>query len=276
MGPRALGDRSILADARNPAMRDHLNHNVKYREPFRPYGASVLEEKAHEFFKTHAPCPYMTFAVEVQPGQEKKIQAAVHVDGTCRIQTVRREDHPRFHRLLSAFYEQTGIPLVINTSLNGSGEPIVETPEEAVRLFLNMRLDALVLEDYWVERCFPAGSPEQQEALLSCRFTMERTLDLVTRLSSGGTQKVFVRPSSLTEKDLLAVSGDFARLLLRGGNGATIGEELEAAGIGIPSERAAEVLNDLMKLHNLGALRLQMREQGGTLAGKSAGCEKES
>jgi carbamoyltransferase len=257
MGPRALGDRSILADPRNPNMRDHLNLNVKHREPFRPYGASVLEERAGEFFQTSAPCPYMTFAVQVRPDQEKKIPAVVHVDGTCRIQTVRREDHPRFHRLLSSFYELTGIPLVINTSLNGSGEPIVETPEEAIRLFLNMQLDSLVLEDYWIEQRFSARSRGQEKTLLNCRLLMERPLDLVVHLSPGGKRELSVKLSTALQNSV-PVSEHAARVLQHAKRtGAVLGDVLKSCRIKAPSAGATALLKELVQLHKLGCVRLQ-------------------
>lgn len=262
MGPRALGDRSILADPRNPNMRDHLNLNVKHREPFRPYGASVLEERAGEFFQTSAPCPYMTFAVRVRSGQEKKIPTVVHVDGTCRIQTVRREDHPRFYRLLSSFYELTGIPLVVNTSLNGSGEPIVETPEEAVRLFLNMQLDSLVLEDYWIERRFSARSKDQERMLLNCRLLIERPLDLVVHLSAGGKREFSVKVPTALQNASVSVSEHVARVLQGAKRAdAVLRDMLTSAGINAPSVGATAILKELVQLHKLGCLRLQEEEQ---------------
>lgn len=253
MGPRALGDRSILADPRDPEMRDHLNLQVKYREPFRPYGASVLEERAGEFFETSAPCPYMTFAVKVRPDKRGAIPSVVHVDGTCRIQTVRREDNPRFHHLLEEFYEQTGIPLVINTSLNGSNEPIIETPEEAIRLFLHINLDALILGDHWLDRRYSSKSAKRLEELLDCRLVIERAFELVERRYPGGDRLFEVRSLLLAEKLTTTVSAMSARLLRRLEDNTTLRAGLAQAGI--KTVRAKDVLKEIAKLHEAGWVR---------------------
>lgn len=144
-GPRALGHRSILADPRPPDMRDRLNDRVKFREPFRPYAASVLEEERAAWFQTGAPDPYMLLVAEVVPERRAEIPAVVHFDGTCRIQTVGR-DHPgNYREVIEHFHRSTGVPLVLNTSFNVRGEPAVETPEDAIRCFLASNLDALYL-----------------------------------------------------------------------------------------------------------------------------------
>lgn len=260
MGPRALGDRSILADARDAKMRDRLNFEVKHREPFRPYGASVLEERAEEFFENQASCPYMTFAVRARPEQRHKIPAVVHVDGTCRIQSVRREDHPRFHRLLSEFHKLTGVPLLINTSLNGSSEPIVETPEEAVRLFLNMKLDALVLEDYWLENRLATDWKKQEGILLQCLLIKDRAVDVVVHVSAQGERTFAVKSLSPLEKGFVPVSEDVARVLQYQESGVDLAEVIASAGIRVPSARAAVVAKELLELHKLGTVNLQRRQ----------------
>lgn len=141
IGPRALGHRSILADPRSPTMRDRLNSEIKLREHFRPFAPSVRGERAAEWFGL-SDSPFMLRAAPVlKPG----VPAVTHVDGTARLQTVRREDNPAYYDLLRAFEDRTGVPMVLNTSLNTKGEPIVETPRDAVRTFLDARLDHLVL-----------------------------------------------------------------------------------------------------------------------------------
>ncbi|MFI9722920.1 carbamoyltransferase C-terminal domain-containing protein [Streptomyces sp. NPDC052396] len=141
VGPRALGHRSIVADPRDPHMRDRLNSQVKFREHFRPFAPSVLKERAAEWFGL-SDSPFMLRATPVlKPG----VPAITHVDGTSRIQTVDRRDTPAYHDLIRAFEERTGVPMVLNTSLNTKGEPIVETPEDAIRTLLGSRLDYLVL-----------------------------------------------------------------------------------------------------------------------------------
>lgn len=146
IGPRALGNRSILADPRCPDMTSVLNLKVKHREPFRPFCPSVLAHKAGEWFhidRPALPASYMLAAFRVREGRAGAIPAVVHIDGTSRIQLVRREINPRFFALISEFERLTGVPLVLNTSFNDD-EPIVCTPADAVATFLRTRIDALV------------------------------------------------------------------------------------------------------------------------------------
>ncbi|MBA3547023.1 MAG: hypothetical protein H0T76_11110 [Nannocystis sp.] len=149
-GPRALGGRSILADPRDPAVRDTLNARVKHREPFRPFAPAMLEQRATDYFEGAHPVPWMTEILPVRPERRADIAAAVHVDGTARLQTVGPHDAPRLHGLLRAFEACTGVPAVINTSFNVAGEPIVCSPEDACRCFRAAGLDALVLGDLWI------------------------------------------------------------------------------------------------------------------------------
>ena len=148
IGPRALGNRSILASPMTPEIRDILNARVKFREPFRPFAPSVLEEHANDYFEMHGPDPYMTIAPRVRPEMQTRIPAAVHVDGTARVQTVSAKTNPRYHALISAFMKRTGVPIVINTSFNKQ-EPIVTTPAEAISCFLRTELDVLVMGDFY-------------------------------------------------------------------------------------------------------------------------------
>jgi len=150
-GPRALGNRSIVADPRRPQMKEILNERIKHREIFRPFAPSILAEKTGEWFEKSHPSPFMTLAYSVQPGKRDKIPAPTHVDGTGRLQTVAREANPRYHALISEFERQTGVPVVLNTSFNDN-EPIVCRPEEALNCFLRTRMDALVLGNYLIIR----------------------------------------------------------------------------------------------------------------------------
>lgn len=145
LGPRALGHRSILADPRSPSMKDHLNAHVKFREAFRPYAPMVLAEHATEIFDLAQPSPFMLFACDVRPEYRKLLPAITHVDGTSRVQTIDGEE-PFLRALLMAFHRRTGFGVLLNTSFNLAGEPIVETPEDAIRAFLSSGLDVLVLE----------------------------------------------------------------------------------------------------------------------------------
>ena len=145
-GPRALGHRSILADARIPEMKDKLNLKVKHREEFRPFSPVVLEEFAFEWFDIDCPSPFMLFSVACK--KPDIIPSACHIDGSARVQTVDEENNGKYYRLLKEFHRRTGIPCLINTSFNIQGEPIVETPQNAVDCFLGTELDALVLENH--------------------------------------------------------------------------------------------------------------------------------
>lgn len=150
IGPRALGNRSILADPRSPHMRDHINQNVKHREWYRPTAPAILEEDASSYFCIDRPIPFMTFAVRARKEKIMEIPSAVHLDESARVQTVNERQNPRFYRLIKEFKLQTGIPVLINTSFNYRGEPIVESPDDALRAFKRMNLDALVLGDYLI------------------------------------------------------------------------------------------------------------------------------
>jgi carbamoyltransferase len=147
LGPRALGNRSILADPRDAAVCDRLNRHIKHREWFRPYAPAVLAQHASAFFEMGPSSPYMSFAVQVRPERRAEIPAVVSHDGSARIQTVTPDDNPLFYRLIEAFHRATAIPLVLNTSFNVQ-EPIVCTPDDAVRTFRRSGLDALVMGRY--------------------------------------------------------------------------------------------------------------------------------
>jgi carbamoyltransferase len=150
-GPRALGNRSIVADPRRPEMKDVLNRRIKHREIFRPFAPSILAEATGEYFEKSHPSPFMTLAYSVRPAMRDKIPAPTHVDGTGRLQTVTREASPRYHALISAFRDLTGVPVVLNTSFNDN-EPIVCRPEEALDCFLRTQMDALVLGDFLISK----------------------------------------------------------------------------------------------------------------------------
>jgi len=167
-GPRALGNRSILGDARNKEMQKRLNLKIKFRESFRPFAPSVLYEDIAEYFEMETPSPYMLLIADVQksrrhplppdyhqqPIRDKlyyvrsDIPAITHLDYTARLQTVHRETNPRFWELLNAFKDQTGYGVLVNTSFNVRGEPVVCTPEDAYRCFMRTDMDYLVIENY--------------------------------------------------------------------------------------------------------------------------------
>jgi carbamoyltransferase len=148
MGPRALGNRSILADPRRAGMRDELNDRVKKREPFRPFAPAVLVDRAAEFFELDQPDPFMTLAPRVRPDKRSVIPAAVHVDGTGRIQTIDRAANPRYYGLIEDFGRITGVPVLLNTSFNRK-EPIVASPEDAIACYQQSGIDVLVMGDFY-------------------------------------------------------------------------------------------------------------------------------
>src|SRR6266508_2485166 len=172
-GPRALGNRSIIADARSASMQSALNLKVKYRESFRPFAPAVLREDVSDWFELDTESPYMLLVADVvkrrrrQMTEEEEqalfgidklnvprseIPAVTHVDYSARVQTVHAETNPRFHALLSMFKQKTGCPVLVNTSFNVRGEPIVRTPEDAFRCFMGTALDAVAVGNLYLEK----------------------------------------------------------------------------------------------------------------------------
>ena len=150
LGPRALGQRSIICDPRRPDAKETLNMRVKMREPFRPFAPAVLLEEASNWFDfgdTAADSPFMLRVVDVKSEKRNKVPAIVHVDGTGRVQTLTRENNGRFYELVRKFYAKTGVPVLLNTSFNRMGQPIIETPADAIACLLNTGLDCCVFED---------------------------------------------------------------------------------------------------------------------------------
>ena len=151
LGPRALGQRSILADPTRPEMRDHLNARVKRREGFRPFAPAVAAESAADYFAPGGDA-FMTRAVQVLPGARGRLPAVTHIDGSARVQLVRAAEQPRFHALLRAFERRRGVPILLNTSFNVRGEPMVLTPRDALRCFFTTGIDHLVIGDCIVNK----------------------------------------------------------------------------------------------------------------------------
>ncbi len=151
---RALGNRSIIADPRNKSMQDKINKAVKYRETFRPFAPATLEHEAHKIFKIkkNLKIEYMEKAVFVKKNWSKKIPAVIHVDGTARLQTVSKSFNSKFFDLINEFYKITKVPVLLNTSFNLNGEPIVMSPSDAIRTFHTCGLDILVLQDFIIKK----------------------------------------------------------------------------------------------------------------------------
>lgn len=152
-GPRALGNRSIIADPSAPGVKDRINSQIKFREPFRPFAPSILQEYQHEWFACGSQfLPYMLEVVPFLPGKADSVPAVAHVDGTGRVQTVRESDNDLYYQLIKHFYQIKGIPIILNTSFNIKGEPIVCSPGDALRCFYSTGLDALVIGHYVLEK----------------------------------------------------------------------------------------------------------------------------
>ncbi len=152
IGPRALGNRSILADPTLPGMKDKINAEVKHREAYRPFAPSVVVEAKDKYFESKVEAPFMLKVCDVVESAREVIPAITHVDGSARLQTVRKELNPRYHTLISEFGKRSGVPVVLNTSFNVQGEPIVESPFHAIRCFFSTGLDVLVLGNYLVRK----------------------------------------------------------------------------------------------------------------------------
>lgn len=146
-GPRALGNRSILADPRDGEMQDIVNRKIKFREGFRPFAPTVLADRATEYFDAPRESPYMLFVFDVHEDKREEIPAVTHVNGTARIQTIQRSDNPVYYDLINEFDRHAGVPVVLNTSLNRRGEPIVNTPADAVDAFVNTNMDYMCFPD---------------------------------------------------------------------------------------------------------------------------------
>ncbi|MBV9172920.1 MAG: carbamoyltransferase [Chloroflexi bacterium] len=151
-GPRALGNRSILADPRDPTSKARLNEKIKHREPFRPFAPSVLLEHSADYFASGYPSPVMLLVFDVLDERREEVPAITHVDGSARVQTVSRADNPLYWELIKSFHDITGVPMVVNTSFNDNEEPIVCSPQDAIRCFHKTDLDGLALGPFWVDR----------------------------------------------------------------------------------------------------------------------------
>ncbi len=165
-GPRALGSRSILADARNPENWQRVNLKIKFRESFRPFAPTILDERREDYFEFDRPSPFMLFVAQVRE-DKREVPAITHVDGSARLQTIRREDHQIYYDLLKIFEETSGCPILINTSFNIRGEPIVCTPEDAYRCFIRTDMDALAIGSFLLEKKHMqlAGRDEPETAM---------------------------------------------------------------------------------------------------------------
>jgi carbamoyltransferase len=167
-GPRALGNRSILADPRRHDMKDILNNRIKYRETFRPFCPSILSESVGEYFETDYPSPFMVMAYRIKAEQRDRIPAVTHGDGTGRLQTVEKDVNPLYWKLIRRFGDVTGVPVLLNTSFN-ENEPIVNTPAQAIDCFLRTRMDVLGIGSYFLLKSENLHLSERRSAFAEAR-----------------------------------------------------------------------------------------------------------
>jgi carbamoyltransferase len=215
-GPRALGNRSIVADPRPATNRDRINAAVKRREGYRPFAPVVTAESAPEFFDIPSAAPdlsYMVFTVPVHRQWRRKLGAVTHVDGSARLQTVSREGNPRLWRMIKAFADRTGLPIVLNTSFNNNAEPIVASAGDALLCFLTTELDALFLGD-WLVRKRPAPA----ESYLDLVPVLDPQVELRERrwrCRQGITDGTYEAVSRCTTRRSLTLSADLYAALTR-------------------------------------------------------------
>ena len=239
-GPRALGNRSILADPRPAEMRDTVNHMVKKREGFRPFAPSVLEEKAFEYFdilRGYERLPFMLFLVSVRPEHRPNLGAITHVDGTARVQTVSKDANPKYWDLIREFGDITGVYMLLNTSFNNSAEPIVDSVEDAVIAYVTTGLHYLVIDDYWITK-----REVTDELLMDCVVTIAPCAEFGrTGTESGTTAWVKYRyENELGERAPVTISGRAFDVLCATNGQRTLRDLFERCGV-TPEENIVTV-----------------------------------
>ncbi|HEX7139261.1 MAG TPA: carbamoyltransferase C-terminal domain-containing protein [Vicinamibacterales bacterium] len=237
-GPRALGNRSILADARPAEFKERINAMVKKREGYRPFAPSVIEERLHDFFDVPAhvrELPFMIFVVRVREEMREMLGAVTHVDGTARVQTVSRSTNPRYHALIEAFGRRTGVPVLLNTSFNNDAEPIVDSVDDAVACYLTTRISHLVVGDHLISRI--GGQAVSPVLLRSLVPTLRPHQKLVKK---GDAYVIESTTSSFFGPPRLQISSDMFRMLCAPSPGSVADR---CATAGIHDERALSSLS---------------------------------
>jgi carbamoyltransferase len=257
-GPRALGNRSILADARPARFKHVINAMVKKREGYRPFAPSVIEERLHDFFDVPESCtslPFMIFVVRVRDEMREVLGAVTHVDGTARVQSVSRDTNPRYHALIEAFGRRTGVPVLLNTSFNNDAEPIVDSIDEAVACFLTTGIQYLVVGDYMVRKSaqFNPDALRRLVPKLRLHQKLVRRSRADTQHSGEFEHAIESTASSFFVQSRCSISEDVFMLLLEEGS---IDARCRAAGI-TGSGRLEGIMNELVDLWSRRALVLQ-------------------
>lgn len=257
-GPRALGNRSILADPRPASNKDRINQMVKKREGYRPFAPSVLEEDAREFFELppgDAAFPFMIFVVRVRADKRELLGAITHVDGTARLHTVGRDTNPEYWELIKAFKEITGVPVLLNTSFNNNVEPIVDSAEDAVASFLTTGLDYLVLGPFLARK--RAATDAGWMSLRAQMPSYARLHQTRAFIDNSRRQTACEIRTTFSNKVVASISGEMFELLSKADGGPTIGDLLNSNGFA--PERRAELLSEFGELWALRLLRLRPR-----------------
>ena len=250
-GPRALGNRSILADPRPASNKLLINQMVKKREAYRPFAPSVLEESLHEFFdvpRDRAEFPFMIFVLKVREEMRETLGAITHVDGTARVQTVSRKSNPLYWELIDEFRKLTGVPILLNTSFNNNAEPIVNSPEEAIVCFLTTGLNYLVIGNYLVSKKELDHSHRAYQALVPELPKCRRLIKRKCRVANGEPKTVFEVEGTMSRffaRPVIAVSEQMFSVLEASNGKKTVGELLEQNGLeGVrPTEFVDEMLD---------------------------------
>lgn len=254
-GPRALGNRSILADPRPAGNKDLINAMVKKREAYRPFAPSVLEEYAADYFDVptrSARLPFMVFVVKVRPDKQQMLGAITHVDGTARVHTVSRGANERYWELIDAFRQRTGVPVLLNTSFNNHAEPIVNSVEDAVVCFLTTKLDHLVAGNYVVgKREVASGDYLKLVPSLAVFAQLRRTKKFV---APDTTAEVYEVGNSYTDKYAAPISAETFDILSAADGRRTLAEILKTTGA--PKEREEALVGELFELWSRRVIRL--------------------
>jgi carbamoyltransferase len=260
-GPRALGNRSILADARPAEFKRVINAMVKKREGYRPFAPSVVEERLRDFFEVPASCtslPFMTFVVRVRDEMRDVLGAVTHVDGTSRVQTVSRDTNPRYHALIEAFGRRTGVPVLLNTSFNNDAEPIVDSVDEAVVCFLTTGIQYLVVGDYLVTKAAEVDPRAVRRFVPELRPYQKLVRRRRAASQAGGAYEHTIEStaSSFFVQPRTAISDDAFTVLLGADDASSIEARCRATGI-TGEDRLAALTRELVELWGRRAIVLQ-------------------
>ena len=262
IGPRALGNRSILADPMPATNKQRINSIVKKREAHRPFAPSVLAERFRDYFiapEQALDFPFMVFVLEVRPEVRDLLGAVTHVDGTARVQTVARDVNPRFYDLIAEFGKRTGVYLLLNTSFNNDAEPIVDSFDDAIACYLTTGLDYLVIGDFLIQKR-PIDDPERYQSLIPVLPQSRKLVKYAPAYPHQDNSRFAIESilGSYFAPESVTISDDPFRLLSTRSHYATLGERFREAGLEDPTARAA-VAAEMARLWQQRAIILRVR-----------------